>query len=259
MLNTTAFTLILPYLEQTTLANAYNFSQASSNSAWQTSMTDGGPSNTTLLGSQVVNSTVVGALVSGYICPSDIPPALYNGTGTYAALNAMSSNYFVSSANYTEYNCPGGFGQGLPNPPLRGAFYNDISTDFAAITDGLSNTFLAGETLSPAEHFNTYYGPFWGAGFHTSTHGEIYPPSSSIAIAFAPNGYTNAIYAPGTITNVARQKLPYAWVFGSKHPGGVNMLMGDGSVRFIKNSISLYTWWASATIAGSEIISSDAY
>ena len=37
------------------------------------------------------------------------------------------------------------------------------------------------------------------------------------------------------------------------------MGMADGSVRYIKNSISVYTWWGLATIAGNEIISSDAY
>ena len=55
------------------------------------------------------------------------------------------------------------------------------------------------------------------------------------------------------------RRLPYAWVFSSRHPGGVNMGMADGSVRFIKNSISLYTWWGLATIAGSEIISADSF
>jgi hypothetical protein len=35
--------------------------------------------------------------------------------------------------------------------------------------------------------------------------------------------------------------------------------MGDGSVRFVKNSISPQTWWALGTRAGGEIISSDSY
>ena len=45
----------------------------------------------------------------------------------------------------------------------------------------------------------------------------------------------------------------------SNHPGGVNVLMGDGSVRFVKNSISQPTWWALGTRANGEIISSDSY
>jgi prepilin-type N-terminal cleavage/methylation domain-containing protein/prepilin-type processing-associated H-X9-DG protein len=45
----------------------------------------------------------------------------------------------------------------------------------------------------------------------------------------------------------------------SNHPGGVNMCMADGSVRFIKDSVNLQTWWALGTRAGGEVISSDTY
>jgi prepilin-type N-terminal cleavage/methylation domain-containing protein/prepilin-type processing-associated H-X9-DG protein len=44
----------------------------------------------------------------------------------------------------------------------------------------------------------------------------------------------------------------------SNHPGGVQMAMGDGSVRFIKDSINQQTWWAIGTRNGKEIVSSDA-
>jgi prepilin-type processing-associated H-X9-DG protein len=45
----------------------------------------------------------------------------------------------------------------------------------------------------------------------------------------------------------------------SYHPGGVNVLMGDGRVQFIKSSISLSTWWSLGTIGGGEVISADSY
>jgi len=44
----------------------------------------------------------------------------------------------------------------------------------------------------------------------------------------------------------------------SLHPGGVNVLFGDGTVRFVKNSISLPIWRAVGTRNGGEVISSDA-
>ncbi len=44
-----------------------------------------------------------------------------------------------------------------------------------------------------------------------------------------------------------------------RHPGGVNVAMMDGSVKFIKNSINSVTWWALATKAGGEVISADSY
>src|SRR5262249_54873602 len=45
----------------------------------------------------------------------------------------------------------------------------------------------------------------------------------------------------------------------SWHPGGVNVTMGDGSVKFIKDSINMKTWMALGTRAGGEVISSDSY
>ena len=45
----------------------------------------------------------------------------------------------------------------------------------------------------------------------------------------------------------------------SRHPGGVNTLFGDGSVHFMKNSISAMTWVQLGSISGGEVISSDSY
>jgi prepilin-type processing-associated H-X9-DG protein len=45
----------------------------------------------------------------------------------------------------------------------------------------------------------------------------------------------------------------------SAHPGGINVLFMDGSVHFLKNSINYAPWYAIATVAGGEVVSSDAY
>lgn len=45
----------------------------------------------------------------------------------------------------------------------------------------------------------------------------------------------------------------------SFHPGGVNTLIGDGSVKFIKDSVAQNIWWALGTKAGGEVVSSDSY
>jgi prepilin-type processing-associated H-X9-DG protein len=44
-----------------------------------------------------------------------------------------------------------------------------------------------------------------------------------------------------------------------QHPGGVNVLFCDGSVKFIKNSVSIPTWRALSTQDAGEVVSSDAY
>jgi prepilin-type processing-associated H-X9-DG protein len=45
----------------------------------------------------------------------------------------------------------------------------------------------------------------------------------------------------------------------SNHPGGVNVGFADGSVRFVKNSVSVQTWWALGSRNLGEVISSDSY
>ena len=55
--------------------------------------------------------------------------------------------------------------------------------------------------------------------------------------------------------------LDGAWSVGaaSAHPGGANVLFGDGSVHFIKSTINRMTWWSLGTKAGGEVVSSDQY
>lgn len=59
-------------------------------------------------------------------------------------------------------------------------------------------------------------------------------------------------------TSGAAQQSEYAKA-DSYHPGGVNVLFADGSVRFVKDSVNVNTWMALGTRAGGEIVSSDSY
>ena len=45
----------------------------------------------------------------------------------------------------------------------------------------------------------------------------------------------------------------------SNHPGGVNVGFADGSVKFLKDSVSLQTWWALGTRNQGEVMSADSY
>ena len=261
VLNTTVFTMILNSLEQSALYNAYNFSQASANSAWETSMQDGGPGNTNLLGSAVVNTTVVGTIVAAYWCPSDRAPQIQNSSiSTYNLENARTSNYYASSGSYTDYNCPGGKGLGMPAGQLRGMFFNDLATKATEVTDGMSNTFLLGETVQGISgKYQSTYGPWWGAGSHSSTYGVTYYPSYSLVTAYLPNAPATIAYPTVATLTSPTVMFPLSGDFSSFHPGGVNMLMGDGSSRFIKRSISVYPWCALATIAGGEVVDANSF
>jgi prepilin-type processing-associated H-X9-DG protein len=54
------------------------------------------------------------------------------------------------------------------------------------------------------------------------------------------------------MANMAMQVPP-----SSFHPGGVNTLFGDGTVRFVKSTVSVPTWRAVGTRNGAEVVSSD--
>jgi prepilin-type N-terminal cleavage/methylation domain-containing protein/prepilin-type processing-associated H-X9-DG protein len=74
--------------------------------------------------------------------------------------------------------------------------------------------------------------------------------------AVQPNRADCAVIA----TAVGRPRQPGGRRYGlipasSRHPGGVNVLMIDGTVRFISENVDLDTWWAVGSIAGSERIS----
>jgi prepilin-type processing-associated H-X9-DG protein len=47
---------------------------------------------------------------------------------------------------------------------------------------------------------------------------------------------------------------PQSW-----HSGGVNVLLADGSVKFVKDSVNRTTWWQVGTRGGGEVVSSDAW
>jgi prepilin-type processing-associated H-X9-DG protein len=67
---------------------------------------------------------------------------------------------------------------------------------------------------------------------------------------------TKACYFSGDTTGSTFRSLVGP---SSNHPGGVNVGFLDGSIKFIKNSVSVTTWRAIATKAGGEVVSADSY
>jgi prepilin-type processing-associated H-X9-DG protein len=68
-------------------------------------------------------------------------------------------------------------------------------------------------------------------------------------------------FGPGSYSGSVGNNTDESWSVPatSNHPGGVNVTMADGHVRFIKNSISKPVWWALSTKANGEVISADSY
>ncbi|MBX6315592.1 MAG: DUF1559 domain-containing protein [Isosphaeraceae bacterium] len=90
-------------------------------------------------------------------------------------------------------------------------------------------------------------GDLWAPGYFSHTLGNLLLP---------PNPPTpNCLSCGGCGDNDG----PGIFSLSSYHPGGANICMADGSVRFLKNSTALQTVWALGSRAGGETISSDSY
>jgi prepilin-type processing-associated H-X9-DG protein len=100
------------------------------------------------------------------------------------------------------------------------------------------------------------FGDQWlmAQGYDTSaiSYTHVMPPNSYSCVG-AEAGW------PGFLSDGAQGGYGAAISAASNHPGGVNLVMGDGSVKFIKNTISAPTWWALGSRNLGEVISADQY
>ncbi|APW60989.1 DUF1559 domain-containing protein [Paludisphaera borealis] len=153
-------------------------------------------------------------------------------------------------------------------------------TSIGEITDGTSNTIAIGEDAGRDPRFispyteGEIYGGVAGSGTFPGEQGPAGGPGvkrrywrwaeadTAFGVSGAPNnkfrpmceaaGWTQTGVSAGNNAGANDELFSY-------HPGGVNVLMGDGSVRFIKDSINVVTLRALITLKGGEVISSDAY
>ena len=95
----------------------------------------------------------------------------------------------------------------------------------------------------------------------TSTQALLYESNPLNSLSYNVNYTSTAPNGPATVAQVANNPrgLGYAWSIGSRHPGGVNVVFADGSVRFIKNTITHSIWFSLQTMRNGEVISADAF
>jgi prepilin-type N-terminal cleavage/methylation domain-containing protein/prepilin-type processing-associated H-X9-DG protein len=257
---------ILPFVEQQALFNAWN--------SYGSNVPSGGPADSYMRYAGAANTTVTFSQVKAYVCPSD------PSGGKQRTSSSRYHNYAVNygqtdQAQTTTYNIPSPANKtiiarflgapfvdmGSPNIDDTGyaaGFAKLPPATLSSITDGLSNTLMASELriASPQNDRDLRGFTWWGpsASFNT-----IIPPNSTFPDAMGNGGC--AVQNPPCNGNLTAPGAQSALVYlgaRSYHSGGVNASMCDGSVRFIKNSISLLTWMAAGTTQGSEVISSDA-
>jgi prepilin-type N-terminal cleavage/methylation domain-containing protein/prepilin-type processing-associated H-X9-DG protein len=167
-------------------------------------------------------------VIKTYLCPQDST----NSNGLCQTPYGGANNWGVS--NYAANFLVFGNGQ-------TGAV--DYSSRFANIQDGLSNTVFYAEmygTCGTGGNVNAL-GPVWGSLWADSN--SIWRPgfcaggSKSGVSGWSPCGMFQV--QPGPFTNCDPQRA------SSPHSNGMNVCLGDGSVRFLSASMSLQTWqWA---------------
>jgi prepilin-type N-terminal cleavage/methylation domain-containing protein/prepilin-type processing-associated H-X9-DG protein len=243
-------TRLLPFVEQMSMYNALNMSYT---------------------GLAAQNVTVYSTKINTFLCPSDgnTPSTISGGTNYPNNLGIMRINGAVLDGPADKLN------QSTDGPDIT----------FAVVTDGLSNTaifseFVKGKNLANAQIGNftgyqmsiaepTGYGPaqFTATSASCQSTTSLTGADDQIGAAWIDHlvgrggGYSHCntpnlkqCYYNGAVAGNTDHGLIGAV---SNHPGGVNLTMLDGSVKFIKNSINPATWWAIATKSGGEVVSAD--
>jgi prepilin-type processing-associated H-X9-DG protein len=219
-----AFAHILPYLEQSSAFDLWH--------------RDPNNSNIFLPATDPLNVPIVSQRISAFLCPTcnfarQVPISACDSDrapGTYAFCTGSDD--------------PWG------SVPHNGAivYYNvdnatTTATRFSSILDGTTNTFLSGESHWGFIDYTFTSGPCIGqvrGGF--SYWSSPYP----LATNFSTRGPFNPQSMNGDSTRLSN--------FRSSHPGGVNMGLCDGSVRFYQQSISSNILNAMATRRGGEVV-----
>ncbi len=240
--NFSCFVRMLPFTEQSAMYNAVNFNM--NYGSW-------------------TNATIAGVRLSVLTCPSDTansPVLLQTPSNTkiipgynYGVNNspdAPPTNTYLQA--FTSYGGNSGmwgvewYNGYLSSSPgeytqLNGVIYCDSVVTISQVTDGTSNTFLFGEhARTNLQTFDPYYALSdgqWNSG----------RPYDTMICTFYPPNVGLSGGNDGTAANIIKTGF-YPYSSSSQHPGGVNMAMCDGSVRFVKNTISSWSFNAAGTL-----------
>jgi len=236
--NHSGFVALLPFIEQDNLFKQYNYRARASGSS---------PYGLPVAAQSSSNDAVAAVSIKIYTCPGDENPAPVEsqqpGTTSYfyEMVSARRSNYLFSTGGTTDYD---GDWSSVPKY-YRGAFGNNGAIAINRVGDGTSNTIAIGESTQQMKAYTTVFGPYWGTGTHTAVHGW------GVWNGTQPN------YPYGPCGTVQNRSCPYAWGFGSLHSGGTNFVFLDGSVKLLRDGITLSVWQALCTPEGGEVISGD--
>jgi len=237
---------ILPFIEQQQLADLYQFVPKDEEVLLYKYRYEIEDDTST---PPITNLRVVTSRIGTLTCPSDEPQR--------DGRNITAHNYAVNYGNTNHV----GVDHHSPFSPewvphIRGPFnghdwiaHTGAEVAFREITDGLSNTMLAAEVIQGQNGDNrgfTWWG--WSAGFETydipNATGPDFMQGASDCVPEDPNPPCEGESQRNRKKAAAR----------SRHPSGVNVVMCDGSVQFVTDSIELGVWRAASSIDGEEIL-----
>ncbi len=218
--------MILAELEQRPLYNAVNFGLA---------ITDAG------------SATARTASLAVFLCPSDVGSGrvtVTDGSGR-VILSDLSAGQYVASAGQLE---PDEY-----PASNNGVFYRNSRNGLREITDGSSTTMILGERSRNVADA-TWVGAIPGVSLCTNPRWPVREcgPASTMVLSHTGSAGTGTIYVPNSKSSMVDDY----WSF---HPGGCNFLFGDGSVRFIKESVNPAIFSYLSTRAGGEVVGSDQF
>jgi prepilin-type N-terminal cleavage/methylation domain-containing protein/prepilin-type processing-associated H-X9-DG protein len=226
--------LVLPYVEQAPLHAAMNFNLP----CWL-------PDNT----------TATAASVSLFLCPTaevdGVTFDLIDPSDTVLA--RFSRSHYVLNAG--RLGC-WGYTVDDQGRVSDGPFYRNSGTRIAMVRDGLSNTVFVGEH-APTLSSKTWVGIVPGAAVCPTPRFAFGGCDFAGCLLLSHSG-PDPMEVP-TVIHPPNSRLGHVDQMYSDHPGGAMVLLGDGSVRFIKETINQPVWSALSTIRGGEVISADSF
>lgn len=213
---------MLPEMEQTAISNQLVFTQHS----WQGN-----------------NYNLLKERFKMFLCPTDPFADVQREEEGFAG-----PTWVLSQADYAacagDYKNSTGIGQSpdygnqsYANPISRGMMARwGWSANFLEVTDGLSNTFMVGECVGAFSICQNFAAQCWGTTAHP--------------INYQNDSLKNQLPTQGN------PRWDESIGFRSFHTGGCNFLLGDGSVRFVRDGIDGATYRAFGSRAGGEALSS---
>jgi prepilin-type N-terminal cleavage/methylation domain-containing protein/prepilin-type processing-associated H-X9-DG protein len=262
---------IMQFIEQGTLWNAYNVGMVQPNGSGDVLYAK--------------NTTVFNTQIAAFLCPSDAPMravTLCNYVGNVGGPFALGG--------FTGTYIPTKDWEWLNN-------YQANTLKLSAVTDGMSNTGLWSEVLTG--HTNpgivkagdSNPNNWKRVNFETGLNNTQQTGDAAMAIVNACKSLSPTAVGVSGARGDWYQAYPFYINYGlynhtappntrscsnapwntwgqdpygaapptSNHPGGVNVCLADGSVKFVKDTVNLQTWWAVGTRNGGEVVSADAF